>query len=249
MTATSMESGVARFGNKSIDYRVERGRRTLTVAIVVDPIDGVVVRAPRQLERERIDAVVRRKSPWIVERMREFEDLLPAQASREFVSGETFLYLGRQYRLRVQADRFVDRARAALRDGRFVVVVPANIDEAERGGVVRAELRRWYRQRAAAYLGPRLQRWAAKLGIATPPMLIREPPKRWGSCDAGGSVRINWRTVQVAPRLIDYVLAHELVHLEYSRHDADFWSRLGEVIHDADARRVQLRVVGVRVNW
>jgi len=69
-------------------------------------------------------------------------------------------------------------------------------------------------RRAALYLPPRLARWAAKLGVPVPPLLVREPPKRWGSCDAAGNVRVNWRTIQVAPRLVDYVLAHELVHLE-----------------------------------
>lgn len=81
------------------------------------------------------------------------------------------------------------------------------------------------------------------------PLLVREPPKRWGSCDAAGNVRINWRTIQTAPRLVDYVLAHELVHLEHRRHDVDFWGRLGEVMHDADTRRAALRRAGARVSW
>ena len=91
--------------------------------------------------------------------------------------------------------------------------------------------------------------WSQKLGVSTPPLLLRDPPKRWGSCDSRGNIRINWRTIQVAPRLIDYVLAHELVHLQHPRHDADFWARLGEAMNDADSRRAALRRVGPRVNW
>jgi len=55
--------------------------------------------------------------------------------------------------------------------------------------------------------------------------------------------------VQVAPRLVDYVVAHELVHLEHPKHDADFWARLGVVMPDAEVRRGQLRKQGVRVAW
>jgi predicted metal-dependent hydrolase len=124
----------------------------------------------------------------------------------------------------------------------LVAHVPARAD-------VRPALRAWYRRRAAAYLPARARHWAAKLEVTPPPLLIREPPKRWGSCDASGTVRLNWRVTQVAPRLIDYVVAHELVHLEHPRHDADFWSRLGRVMPDAEARRGKLRRAGVRVGW
>jgi predicted metal-dependent hydrolase len=85
--------------------------------------------------------------------------------------------------------------------------------------------------------------------LGHPPLLIREPPKRWGSCDASGTVRLNWRVMQVGPRLIDYVVAHELVHLENPQHDGDFWSRLGAEMPDAEARRAKLRRAGVRVGW
>jgi len=245
----AVERMSATFGTKTIPYRIERGRRRVSVAVVVDPLDGVVLRVPQDLDRDRIAAVVRRKGAWIVERLRGFEDLLPPQTPREFVSGETFLYLGRQHRLRVERSAGLKRPAVAMEQGRLVVRIPAELAEGDRAVAVRAALREWYRRRAAHYLSARLARWAAKLGVPVPPLLIREPPKRWGSCDAAGNVRINWRAIQVAPRLIDYVLAHELVHLEYRRHDADFWARLGEVMHDSDARRASLRRAGARVVW
>jgi predicted metal-dependent hydrolase len=247
VNAGGTERAVASFGTKTIPYRIERSHRRISVAVVVDPQEGVVLRVPRELPHDRIAAVVRRKGAWIVGRLRDLEDLLPTQTSREFVSGETFLYLGRQHKLRVERVVGLRRPLVAMKQGRLVVKIPADLDEGARAVAVREALRRWYRQRAEHYLPTRLARWAAKLGIAVPPLLIREPPKRWGSCDAAGNVRINWRTIQVAPRLIDYVLAHELVHLEHRRHDADFWARLGEVMHDADVRKSALRRAGSRL--
>lgn len=247
--AVAVERAVAAYGTKTIPYRVERGRRRVSVAVVVDPAEGVVLRVPKDLQPDRIAAVVRRKGAWIVERLRGFEDLLPPQTPREFVSGETFLYLGRQHRLRVERVAGLRQPAVGLKLGRLLVRIPAEVREAARPEVVRTALREWYRRRASAYLPARLARWAAKLGVPVPPLLVREPPKRWGSCDAAGNVRINWRTIQVAPRLVDYVIAHELVHLEHRQHDADFWARLGEVMHDADARRAALRRAGVRVSW
>lgn len=130
--------------------------------------------------------------------------------------------------------------------------VPAGGADAERGRRGRGALKNWYRGKAAGYLPARLARWAAKLGVALPKLLLREPVKRWGSCDGKGNLRINWRTIQVAPRLIDYVLAHELVHLEHRRHDADFWARLGEVTHPLASqpgcqRRADAPLLGAQV--
>lgn len=208
-----------------------------------------MLRVPQGLERGHIAAVVRRKGAWIIERLRGFEDLLPPQTPREFVSGATFLHLGRQHRLLVERVASLSRPAVAMEQGRLVVRIPADVAEGERAAVVRAARREWYRRRAAYYLPARLTRWAAKLGVPVPPLLVREPPKRWGSCDAAGKVRINWRTIQVAPRLVDYVLTHEFVHLKHRRHDADSWARLGEVMNDADARRAALRGTGARVSW
>lgn len=235
------ETAVAMYGRTKIPYQIARGRRRVSVAVVVDPVDGVILRAPPELENERLDALVRRKGAWIVQQLRSFEDRLPAPTQREFVSGESFWYLGRHLRLRVEVS---PSARPEVHlDGRWLVArVPARDD-------VRPALRAWYRRRAGAYLPARVRHWAAKLEIPPPPLLIREPPKRWGSCDAAGTVRLNWRVVQVAPRLIDYVVAHELVHLEHRRHDAEFWSRLGTVMPDAEARRGKLKRAGVRVGW
>jgi predicted metal-dependent hydrolase len=243
------ETAVATYGTRSIPYRIERGRRRVSVAVVVDPVEGVILRVPLSLERDRIAAVVRRKGAWIVRRLRGFEDLLPPQTPREFVSGETFLYLGRQYRLRVEAVAGLRTPIVALARGRLLARIPRELPADRQGSAVRAALTTWYRRRATALLPRRLAHWAESLRMPTPPLLIREPPKRWGSCDSRGNVRINWRVIQVAPRLVDYVLAHELVHLEHCRHDSDFWARLGEAMHDADARRTALRRAGRHSTW
>lgn len=248
-TVATIERAVASYGTRSIDYRVERGGRRATVAVVVDPSEGVILRVPRTLERERVAAVVRRKGAWIVRKLRAMEDLLPAAAPREFVNGETYCYLGRQYRLQLEVEPARQRAAVALVRGRLVVRLPNALANHARASAVRHALVAWYRRRATVHMPARVSHWAAKLGIEAPPLLIREPPKRWGSCDARGNVRLNWRVMQVSPRLVDYVIAHELVHLEHRLHSADFWARLGAVMHDADARRAALRRAGRSATW
>jgi hypothetical protein len=240
-----VERSEVHFGNTVIPYVIERGRRMKTVAISVDAVDGVRVRAPGDTPVARLDVIVHRKARWIVERQRRHEDLLPAPNPREFVSGETFRYLGRQYRLKLEPAGN-GSAHVRITEGRLIVPVTAK-------GSAQAEARdrlvAWFRDRAAIRVPQRVAAWSARLRLRPSTVLIREPRKRWGSADAKGNVRFNWRIIQTPTRLIDYVVAHELVHLAHPDHTRDFWSTLGRAMPDYEARREALRRLGRQVVW
>ncbi len=197
---------------------------------------------------ERLDRVVHAKARWIVEKLWKKRDLPPTQRSREFVSGETFLYLGRQYRLRVER-RTEGADTVWLRGGWLVVPVPEALEASARPEHVRGMLVSWYKEHAAHKLPERAAVWAEKLGVPAPEVFIREPKKRWGSCDAKGALRLNWRVIQAPMRLVDDVVAHELCHLQHPDHTASFWATLGWVMADYDARRDALRELGSRLTW
>jgi predicted metal-dependent hydrolase len=112
-----------------------------------------------------------------------------------------------------------------------------------------ARLVAWYRDRAAVRAPARVAAWAAKLRLQPSSVLIREPKKRWGSADASGNLRVNWRIIQAPPRLVDYVVAHELVHLAHPDHTRDFWPTLGRAMPDYEVRREALRRLGPQVVW
>jgi len=240
-----VERSEVRFGHTVIRYAIERGRRLKTVAIRVDPVDGVRVRTPGDTPIASLDVIVHRKAQWILECQRRHEDLPPPPSPREFVSGETFRYLGRQYRLKVE--RSADAgAGVRIAEGRLIVPVaskgsmPAN---------ARDRLVAWYRERAAIRVPERVAAWSARLGLHPSSVLIREPKKRWGSADPRGNIRFNWRIIQTSTRLIDYVVAHELVHLAHRDHTRDFWATLGRAMPDYESRRKELRRLGRQVVW
>lgn len=240
-----MEHSEIHFGRTIIPYAIERGRRQKTVAIGVDPVDGVRVRAPSDTPITRLDDIVHRKAKWIIDRQRRYEDLPPPPSPREFVSGETFRYLGRQYRLKVERGDDGD-TRVRVVEGRLIVPVPARGHAATEA---RARLIAWYRERAQARIPERVTTWSAKLDLHPASVLIREQQKRWGSADAKGNIRFNWRIIQAPTRLIDYVAAHELVHLVYPDHTRDFWATLGRAMPDYEGRREGLRRLGRQVVW
>jgi len=247
MSTDAPERSEVRFGTKTIGYSIRRSARRATVAIAIDPTEGVLVTAPRAATVRRLDDIVHAKAPWIIQRLKRQSDRPPAPTAREFVSGETFLYLGRQYRLRVALDAKPRPVR--LENGWLRVSVPRHVAEQHRSAFVRAALIDWYKGRAQERLLARLRAWAQKLGIVRPVLVVADPQKRWGSASPIGTIRINWRIVQAPSALVDYVVAHELTHVEHADHTPKFWAKLGRAMPDYDVRKARLRVFGAELDW
>lgn len=239
------ERSEVQWGRTKIPYDIRRSDRRRTVALTIVPPGSVVLTAPENTPVERLDEVVHAKARWITSRLRRVQPAEPRPSPREFVSGESFLYLGRQYRLDVRRGRDVE---VRLDHGRFRVEVPAHLTGDARAEAVRAALGEWYRRHAEVQLTQRVAWWARRLDVAEPRMLLREQEKRWGSC-APGVVRFNWRIVQAPMRLLDYVVTHELAHLLHDDHGKDFWAALGRVLPDYEARRAELRSRGPFLVW
>ena len=260
------------WGTTTIPFEIERTARRLTVSLSIDPARGLIVRAPAEATVDRLNQIVKAKASWVVARLepshlgsyprgdaepavravlenadvpgeRRVAD--PMAAIPEFVSGETFRYLGRGYRLRVSTGTADAKFKAAptvrLRGPWLEVAVPRAAD-------VRAALVGWYRARAVAYLPAALAPWTRRLGVTPHDVRITEPRARWGSCSEG-SLQLNWRIIQAPRILIDYVAAHEATHLVHPNHSRAFWSTLGARMPDYDARKTRLRVLGPSLIW
>ena len=247
MTLTSVERSQVRFGTMTIGYQIKRSTRRSTVSIAIDRAEGVLVTAPRPLSVERLDRIVHAKAQWIVHRLKRRSELSRPLPAREFVSGETFLYLGRQHRLRLDLDEAPRPLR--LDSGWLRVPVPRSLPEQHRSRFVRAALLDWYKRQAARRLPERAQVWSAKLHLRNPELLLVEPRKRWGSASVSGPVRINWRIIQAPISLVDYVILHELVHLRHRNHSSEFWATVGRAMPDYEVRKKRLGALGPVLVW
>lgn len=239
------EHSVITWGTTKIPFEVRRSSRRNTVSLMVEPGAGLVVTAPERASITKLGAVVKSKARWVVDRLRRASEVPPPVASREFVSGETFFYLGRQCRLRVLPR--AGPAAVALRAGLLEVTLPAGLDR-NAAAAIRVALVRWYERRAALQLA----RWATpyinKMKVARAEVIIADQTKRWGSCSTG-VLRINWRVIQAPRAIVEYVLAHEAVHLVHEHHDSQFWSELGRIMPDYDDRKARLRQIGPELVW
>lgn len=178
------------------------------------------------------------------------EALPPAPPPRQFVDGAGFPYLGRSYRLLLVPDQDVP---VKLTGGRFRMRRAA-VERGEVGGraeateTAEAHMIRWYSTHARPWLTARVERYAGRIRVMPGGLTVRDLGYRWGSCGKGGRLYFHWKTILLPPRLIEYVVVHELVHLREPHHDAMFWRRVERVIPDWAERREALREVG-RTIW
>ena len=230
-----------RYGDTTIHYHVRRSvRRKKTVQITVDG-SGVQVAAPSTLSGRELRAIVRKRAPWILSHA---SGTLLEAAPKRFVSGETLPYLGRNVRMVVES---ADVRRPSVRfdHWRFRVAAPRDLSGDARRASVRRAFVAWYRERAAARVQARVERWWPQLGSGPPPViLIRDQRRRWASCAPDGTLRFNWRVVMAPPTVLDYVVVHELAHLNVRDHSAAFWSDVARVMPDYRTWRTRLRETG-----
>jgi len=228
-------------GEWTLEYELTRTARRRTVAITVEPDRRIVVLAPGTAESARIDTIVRQRVDWIRRQWRTLEALPAPELPRQWVAGETHRYLGRQYRLKP-----VDGTTRSVRlAGAFFVVTLR--DRSDRQSIRRL-MEAWYRQHAILLLTGRVERLlhaTTWLDVSAPAIELRALRQRWGSTTARGRVYFNPDLVKLPLGCIDYVVAHELVHLKVPNHGPAFWRMLTRVMPDWKRWRERLARVEV----
>lgn len=234
------------FGGTRIDYQVVSSSRRRTVAIRVGPEEGVEVVVPDGLQRERVAQIVRKRAPWIMEKLRRVDEQV-APPPRDFVTGESFHYAGRRYRLHVRRSPRARRASLTFDQGRFIAVVPCATRDADLPRLLRPAFVTWYRERAELRLPARVAHFARLMGVAPERTVVKDQARRWGSCTKTGVLGLNWRIVMARASIVDYVVVHELAHLVEPDHGPRFWRVVASVTPDYEERREWLRVHGAQL--
>jgi predicted metal-dependent hydrolase len=227
------------WGSRHIPYTLIRESR-LDLTITVYPDLRVGVRAPKSRTLSDVLTRVAKKRAWIARQLQRFEDL-PVTAASSYESGETHLYLGRQYRMRVERTG----KGVSLQGGRLVVRVPRNAGSR----AVRNALVRWYTDRATNFLSERVALIAKKsfrLRNATYQLRVRLMQRRWGSCTHTGVITLNPLLIQAPVPCIDYVASHELVHLLEPTHSSRFYDLLGQIMPNWERRKRELDSLPIR---
>lgn len=224
------------YGEELIEFQLERRVRK-TLSISVRPDLGVEVVAPVDAPLERIYEKVRRRAPWIRKQLSFFAQFQPRMPERRYVSGETHLYLGRQYKLKVipHIQQHVKLHRGQL------VVQSLKPRQAEN---TKALVEDWYAQRARLKFHERLEiclsRFPQSEAFEPSSLMIRRLSRRWGSMTPARTLVLNRSLIRASVDSIDYVITHELCHIPFGHHGADFYKLLDRVMPDWEKRKLKL---------
>lgn len=224
------------FGEAVIEFWLtRRPRKTMSISVL--PSLDIEVTAPGDAPIERILEKVRLRAPWITKQLRFFSQYHPKTPERRFVSGETHLYLGRQYRLKVIGHQ---ESGVRIVQGHIVVRSP-NPDRTE---VTQALVGKWLAARARAKFAERLticsERFPDPGAFAPASLMIRPLKQRWGSMSAKGNLLLNRTLIHASTDAIDYVITHELCHIEHAHHGRAFFDLLTRVMPDWEKRKTKL---------
>jgi len=232
------------FGKTKINFSVKRSKRRKTVSIFVDPFEGVFLRAPLRVSLNLLSKLVHSKAVWILDKQRRINEIMRHLPKKEFVTGESFLYLGRQLRLKVLKSK--SKPKIKVKGGRFLVSINGKNSDLDKMKTVRGLLSIWYKKHAEKVLLKRVKLYSKKLKVSVPEVILANQTKRWGSCNRKERIRFNWHIIMAPMSLVDYVVAHELCHLKHNNHSENFWKLLGSVMPDYEVRRERLRKEGPR---
>lgn len=225
-------------------YQVVRRPKRKTASITIKPDNSVTVMVPKSLSEKQIVQLLVRKQQWI---KKTFYFNLHKRASftpKEYVSGESFLYLGKKYRLSVIND---GQNAVKLIKGLFTVHVGEGLSEKETQHFIFQQLSHWYQQHALDYLQKEIKKLSKIIDASPVRIGVKYLKSRWGSCTSKGVVNFNWKIIMAPPPIVEYVVAHELCHLKHLNHSKAYWNLVAGVIPDYRERKEWLRVHGLQL--
>ncbi len=225
------------YGKDTIAFEVMYVARK-TLAIEVLPDSSVVIKAPIGTDVDDIRKKVVTRARWIIKQQHYFRQFEPRTPERQFVGGETHLYLGRQFRLRVSES---SKNVVKLSRGYFQIELQPQSD----ADAIRKLLTQWYLDKAKSKFIEVFDKcWPVfeKLGHIQPRIQVRRMEKRWGSLSRNGLLTLNTDLIRAPKECIDYVITHELCHLQYHDHGPEFYRLLEKVMPDWEKRKHKLEL-------
>ncbi len=223
-------------GNHILEFTLLRSKRR-SIGFMIDD-EGLRVTAPKWVTLTDIDASIREKQRWILNKLTERRERSARrlQPAMQWCDGATLPYLGAMLTLRIVA---------AHRNGidfdsdtnMLIVCLPAAASEQQ----LKDRVQGWLQQEAKRIFHERLPLYAAKLGVTYRSCALSSATTQWGSCTADGRIRLNWKLIHFSLPLIDYVIAHELSHLREMNHSPQFWATVQSIFPDFEAAKKALR--------
>ncbi len=201
--------------------KIMRSKRK-TIGLEITPSAELIVRAPLKASFEELNKVVLKKRTWIEQNQMFFKENYNRIKPKDFIEGEEFLYLGNVKKLIITDQKLFP---LILSDSNFYLSDRFTDNP-------KYVFEKWYREQAKKKIDQRVAYYSWLMGLESRRVNITNALKRWGSCGTNGNLNFSWRLIMAPLRVIDYLVVHELSHIEVKNHSKEFWSKVERMIPD-----------------
>lgn len=211
------------YGRHAYQYTLLREDRKI-LALTVTPDLEIIVRSSQKTPIKKVEDFLKRKWVWLEKQLMYFKSVKKIFSTKEYVSGESFYYLGRQYQLIVDSGSGTS---VKLLRGKLLLETNQGVRNSKANKTI---LNNWFTNRASGIFQERLEEVFAKFGYSfgLPDIEIKRMPKRWGSFLGKNKIVLHPHLIQASKDCIDYVISHELCHFKYKNHSSAFYRLLNE---------------------
>ena len=223
---------------ENIDITIEKTERRKTVSIFIERDGSVRVLAPASASDETIETAIKSKEYLIFTKLAKWKELNQGKINREFVNGQSFLYLGRNYRLKLTESQDVP---LKIKGG-FFLLDKNHLSKAEK------VFKDFYKEKALLKIKERIKVHEDKFSIKPTSVKVLDLQNRWASCTPKNGLNFHWKCVMAPVKVLDYIIMHEMVHLKYPNHSADFWNELDKKMPDFMEQENWLKRNGVKMS-
>ena len=230
------------YGSRIITFNLIYRKRK-TMSIEVETTGEVTVIAPVGTSTDDVIEKVKSRAGWIVSKQYESKFINDTKIKREAVSGESYMYLGRNYSLDIRVDENIDNISVKLFQGKFVVNTYTKDED-----LIKKAMENWYREKTLARVKERVSYYSSYFNNEVTTVKVKEQKKRWASCTSKNELLFNWRCVMAPVFVLDYIVVHEMCHMEYKNHSKDFWNRVYAVMPDYEVRKSWLKNNGIKMD-
>ncbi|WP_053956869.1 M48 family metallopeptidase [Inediibacterium massiliense] len=211
-----------------------------TFEIRIEPPDLVILKAPKKAKEEDIIKILKRKEKWIRNKLQLLKKINCLQ--KQYINGENFLYLGKNYLLKIIINSTVKNSTVEGIDQNLVVTMKENDQQALKDIVIN-----WYAQKALEKIVERVNDFQKYFEVKPNKITIKNQKTRWGSCSSKRNLNFNFRIIIAPIEIIDYLVVHEMCHLIHMDHSKNFWGLVESIIPDYKKRREWLKVHGIEL--
>jgi predicted metal-dependent hydrolase len=229
---------------RTINYEIVYNRKRKKATVVVRPDMGIELRVPWGLKLETVRQMVEDKSVWICQKLDWFEKNSLPEVKKQYFEGEKFLYLGKEYHLRILTLDNVKKPYVSPGSSELMVVLPKDAPEETHSAQAKKAVWNFYIEQTMEKVEKFLKFYSKKMGITPPIFKVKYQKRRWGSCSTNNVIRINFQLLMAPSEQLEYVTVHELCHIKEKNHSAKFWKLVGELMPGYEIQRKALKKEG-----